>query len=210
MNHVVLLGDSIFDNARYVPGGPCVEEHLRRHLPAGWRVTLLARDGAVCADVVRQLEGIPDDADHLVVSAGGNDALGHAQLVRTGLAVSFAEVLEALSRIQDDFRADYRRLLAQVARHKKPMVVCTIYDAISGLQRAERAALCLFNDVIMREGCAGGLPIIDLRLVCQQATDYSPQSPIEPSIDGGRKIASAIARVVTDARCQDGRACLCI
>ncbi len=35
MNHIVLLGDSIFDNARYVPGGPSVIEHLRRGLPAG-------------------------------------------------------------------------------------------------------------------------------------------------------------------------------
>ena len=46
VNHIVLLGDSIFDNARYVPGGPSVIEHLRRVLPGGWRTTLLARDGA--------------------------------------------------------------------------------------------------------------------------------------------------------------------
>ena len=35
MSHVVLLGDSIFDNGRYVPGGPSVIEHLRKALPAG-------------------------------------------------------------------------------------------------------------------------------------------------------------------------------
>ena len=29
MNHVVLLGDSIFDNASYVPGKPPVIEQLR-------------------------------------------------------------------------------------------------------------------------------------------------------------------------------------
>ena len=36
MGHVILLGDSIFDNARYVPGGPSVIEQLRRALPDGW------------------------------------------------------------------------------------------------------------------------------------------------------------------------------
>ena len=55
MNHVVLLGDSIFDNAAYVPGGPAVIEHLRKELPPGWKGTLVARDGAVTDDVPRQV-----------------------------------------------------------------------------------------------------------------------------------------------------------
>ena len=76
MGHVVLLGDSIFDNERYVPGGPDVVGHLRNELPAGWTATLLAVDGAVVNDVPRQLRKLPANADCLVVSAGGNDALG--------------------------------------------------------------------------------------------------------------------------------------
>ncbi len=39
MSHVVLLGDSNFDNARYVPGEPAVVEQLRRSLPRGWHAT---------------------------------------------------------------------------------------------------------------------------------------------------------------------------
>ena len=53
MNHAVLLGDSIFDNAAYVPGKPSVIEQLRISLPAGWKATLLAFDGDVTADVQR-------------------------------------------------------------------------------------------------------------------------------------------------------------
>jgi hypothetical protein len=48
MPHIVLLGDSIFDNAAYVPGEPPVIEQLRAHLPKNWQATLLAVDG-VCA-----------------------------------------------------------------------------------------------------------------------------------------------------------------
>lgn len=33
MSHVVLLGDSIFDNAAYVAGGPDVIHQLRERLP---------------------------------------------------------------------------------------------------------------------------------------------------------------------------------
>lgn len=53
MRHVVLLGDSIFDNARYVPDRPPVIEQLQKALPPGWRASLLAVDGAVTEDVAR-------------------------------------------------------------------------------------------------------------------------------------------------------------
>src|SRR3712207_1181351 len=36
MKHVVLLGDSVFDNARYVDGKPDVLARLRSHLAEGW------------------------------------------------------------------------------------------------------------------------------------------------------------------------------
>ncbi len=73
MKHIILLGDSIFDNARYVPGGPSVIEHLRRILPKEYRATLLAQDDTITSDVIRQVEQVPDDATHLVVSAGLED-----------------------------------------------------------------------------------------------------------------------------------------
>src|SRR5262245_18935153 len=71
MSHVVLLGDSIFDNARYVPDHPAVIDQLRRGLSAGWKATLLAVDGSCLDHIPEQLGNIPDDATHLVVSVGG-------------------------------------------------------------------------------------------------------------------------------------------
>ena len=35
-----------------------------------------------------------------------------------------------------------------------------------------------------------------MRLVCDKPADYSAASPIEPSAEGGRKIAAAIAELV--------------
>jgi GDSL-like lipase/acylhydrolase family protein len=200
--HIVLLGDSIFDNAVYVPGGPSVIEHLSRALPAGWRATLLAVDGAHADGVHRQLERLPTDATHLVVSAGGNNALGASGLILQGAARSFADVLSQLAAVQEEFAREYKAMLRAVLRHGRPTVVCTIYDAIPILESTERAGLCLFNDVILREAFAAALPVIDLRLICHEATDYAPVSPIEPSVTGGGKIARAIAEVVTTASFQ--------
>jgi hypothetical protein len=197
MNHVVLLGDSIFDNARYVSGGPAVIEYLHRTLPAGWRATLLARDGAVTEGVLRQLEQLPDDATHLVISAGGCDALDHSDVFLHEKASSFGEVLSQLAGIHELFRHDYHQLMEAVVACGRPAAVCTVYDAIPGLDRVEQIGLYLFNDVILREAIRGALPVLDLRLVCTDPTDYSATSPIEPSELGGRKIASAISRLVT-------------
>ena len=77
--HVILLGDSIFDNAPYVPGKPPVVEQLQSLLPGGWEATLLAVDGHVTNDVPGQLARLPEDSTHLVVSVGGNDALQNSQ-----------------------------------------------------------------------------------------------------------------------------------
>src|SRR5437870_5637070 len=83
VSHVVLLGDSIFDNARYVPGRPPVLEQVRRGLPVGWKATLAAVDGHVVEDIARlQLPRVPADATHLVLSIGGNDALAAGGLLR--------------------------------------------------------------------------------------------------------------------------------
>ena len=57
-------------------------------------------------------------------------------------------------------------------------------------------ALTVFNDCITREAFARGLPLIDLRLLCDQKEDYA--NPIEPSVRGGEKIAAAIARLVAE------------
>ncbi len=190
-HHVVLLGDSIFDNAVYVPDGPAVIDHLRKLLPADWKSTLLACDGDVIADVAEQLPQIPEDATHLCISVGGNDAI-MAQNSFAFPAGTVYGALGILADVQRDFRLAYRAMLWQVLSHELPVAVCTIYDAVPGLPQEARTGLSLFNDVITREAAAAGVPVIDLRHVCKDEADYSPLSPIEPSEHGGRKIACAI------------------
>lgn len=197
MAHVVLLGDSIFDNATYVPGGPSVIEHLRHALPKNWRATLLARDGAITADVVGQLKHLPSDVSHLVVSAGGNNALDYSSLILNEPAGSFLEVLARLAEVRDEFQREYRGMLREVLLRDLPVVVCTVYDAIPGLSSAEKAGLALFNEVILREAFRAAVGVLDLRLLCADPADYATTSPIEPSVVGGGKIARVLARVVT-------------
>lgn len=196
--HVVLLGDSVFDNAAYVGGGPDVVAQLRERLPAGWRATLGAADGSVAADVARQLRSLPRDATHLVVSTGGNDALGQAALLQEG-ARSMGEALGRLSAVAGRFESDYLGMLRGLLGTGLPAAVCTIYYPRFPeplLQRLAVTALAHFNDAITRAAFAGGLPVIDLRLVCGDDADYA--NSIEPSARGGAKIASTITRLLAE------------
>jgi hypothetical protein len=196
MSHVVLLGDSIFDNARYVPDRPPVVEQVRRGLPAGWKATLVAVDGHTVEDIAVQLPRVPWDASHLVVCIGGNDALGAGGLLGEP-AATVGDALATLGETLDAFRTEYAAMFRSVLGLGRPVVVCTVYDAIPTLGAAERAGLAGFNEVILRSAVAAGVPVIDLRLICTEEGDYSPLSPIEPSVVGGAKIAGAIVRVVT-------------
>jgi lysophospholipase L1-like esterase len=196
MQHVVLLGDSIFDNAPYVPAGKEVSRQLALLLD-GWRVSLLARDGDVLADMagqVARLDGIAP-ASWLVVSIGGNDVLGLVGAMHSPVR-TVLEAAELLAAWQAGFRRAYRGMLDLVQAHGRPLALSTIYDGVPNLGEGLRTALAPFNDVILREAAARRLPVIDLRLVCSEAGDYSPMSPIEPSAQGGRKIAQAIAQLV--------------
>ena len=196
VGHIVLLGDSIFDNGVYVSGGPDVVAQLRELMPKGWSATLRAVDGAVTRSVASQLSRLPSDASHLVVSVGGNDALGESHILGQPVRM-VGEGVMMLAQAQDRFASNYEGMLEGVLAAGLPTAVCTIYDTPPSApnHRVIKAALALFNDVITRAAFSRGLPLIDLRLICDEEGDYA--NPIEPSVQGGAKMAAAITSLFT-------------
>ena len=196
MNHVVLLGDSILDNAAYIGGAPDVVEQVRRRLPQGWKATLGAVDGSTTRDVPGQLRLLPADATHLIVSVGGNDALGSGDFLAAP-AGSTAEALLGLADIAEQFERNYNAMLTEVLAYGLPTAICTVYyprfpDA--ALQRIGVTGLTVFNDCIIRSAFVHRIPLLDLRFICTEEGDYA--NPIEPSAQGGEKIAAAIVETV--------------
>jgi hypothetical protein len=195
--HIALLGDSVIDNKAYVAGGPDVAELLAALAPQ-WRISRLAIDGAVIADVYEQLAQLHGETTHVVVSIGGNDALRESGLLDAP-ARSVAESLMRLSPVQDHFRRDYSRLMEAVGKHKLPTAVCTIYDPRYPddiRRRVSSLALSIINDVITREAFARDLTLIDLRVMFDDDKDFA--NPIEPSVLGGMKLARAIQKFASN------------
>jgi len=204
--HIVLLGDSIFDNASYTKGRPDVISQVRQLLPAGYRASLLAVDGASAEDVVSQLQRVPPDASHLVLSVGGNDALNNGDILFRS-ANSISQALISLADISGSFEGTYRRAVDACRSLALPLTLCTIYSGRfpdGNFQRLASTALAVFNDVILRTGIEFGLSVIDLRFVCSSPADYA--NPIEPSSVGGAKIARAIVNLVLSGSTKGGGA----
>ena len=189
--HIALLGDSIFDNATYTAGAPDVITHVRAGLPTSWRASLLAVDGSTTQDLALQLERIATDVTHIVVSIGGNDALLNSDVIDLPVS-STAQALSIFGQRADAFRSSYKNALDAVLALNRRTIVCTIYEGNlePGMATIARVALMFFNDAILRVAFERHLDVIDLRLVCNEASDYA--NPIEPSGGGGEKIAAAV------------------
>lgn len=196
MANLVLLGDSIFDNVSYVGTEPDVISHLRVIIPQDWSAELLAVDGSVVEDVSAQILKIPENSTHLIVSVGGNNALMNADILQMQ-ADSSAEVFNNLADRISNFEANYQQMLENISSKNLPTILCTVYfpnfpEPV--FQKISVAALSAFNDAIIRQAISNGLPLLDLRLICNEIDDYANE--IEPSGKGGQKIAANILEAV--------------
>jgi hypothetical protein len=115
-------------------------------------------------------------------------------------------VLERISEVSAHFERNYHSMVEELLARRLPAALCTVYYPrfLNPLmQRLAVAALAHFNDPIIRAAFSRGLPLIDLRLVCDREEDYA--NPIEPSVRGGAKIADAVTRLVTGHDFSRGR-----
>jgi hypothetical protein len=195
--HLVLVGDSVFDNGVYVdPGQDDVTAHLRRKLaPLDWILDMRAVDGAVASHIESQLANSPVVTPcTFVLSVGGNDALGYLDVVLDTTADrSAASVLMNFNEIREGFRQSYTSALDRILAHEQPLIVCTIYNPNFpevNVQVLAETGLSFFNDVIAEEALRRNLPIVDLREVCSMPEAFA--NPIEPSEFGGDVITDAI------------------
>jgi hypothetical protein len=123
---------------------------------------------------------------------GGNDAILQLDVLDIPVATTSA-ALRLFGERASSFESSYRAALANVLRRVPRTAVCTIYNGnLSGDEAASaRVGLMLFNDVILRVAFERHLPVVDLRLICVEPSDYA--NPLEPSSQGAAKIAKAIA-----------------
>jgi hypothetical protein len=197
MPHLLLLGDSTLDNGAYTAGQLPVIDQVHRLLPFGWNVSMAAIDGSMIEDVDDQLDAIPSDTTHLLLSVGGNDALMRADLLNTPVTSS-GEAISMIGEAVAAFEAAYGRLVDKCLKRRVPLAVCTIYNGNFPdpvYQLRVKTVLAIFDDAIQRVAAERQVPVIDLRRLCNMPEHFA--NPIEPSALGGSRIAQAIVEQMT-------------
>lgn len=194
LKNITLAGDSIFDNDGYVPNEPGVIEQLRSSIPKDWSAMKIAVDGDCIRHVYSRVEDFPDYITDLVLSIGGNDALGYSAALND--AKSPSDIPGLVAGAAAEFRANYKALLEHLSGLNCKLHVCTIYTAVPFEDPLWRQyvplALGMFNSIIKEEAAILGVGVIEIDKVCVEDADYSKASPIEPSAIGGQKIVDAI------------------
>jgi lysophospholipase L1-like esterase len=197
-NLIFLLGDSIIDNGEYVRSGePDVARQLEILLPHH-TVVKRAVDGATSADVLASQITEVERAEHIILSAGGNDALEHIDLLDRAVSKRARDVLVRLWFIREGFRRSYAALLDRLAVTRRPVLVFTVYNPCfqghgfdAAYQRAAESAVSIIDDVIQQDARRRSFEILELRTLLDDRADYA--NPIEPSAIGGAKLAMCLS-----------------
>ncbi|CAF2373918.1 unnamed protein product [Rotaria sp. Silwood2] len=200
--HLVLLGDSTLDNRFYVgKGNPAIIDQLKlKAKERGWNATSVAVDGHSISHISTQLTRIPQDATHLFISIGGNDALSYMQRLQESVQ-NVGEALIILSEFEKNFEKDYIEMLKHVSACKIPTTICTMYKPNFNIPQQQlmcETGLSVLNDVIITEATKLGIPVIDLKTIFNDPEDYA--NHIEPDVQGGSKIVENIVYIMDHHR----------
>eukprot|EP00600_Ochromonadales_sp_CCMP1393_P007679 CAMPEP_0174953804 /NCGR_PEP_ID=MMETSP0004_2-20121128/62_1 /TAXON_ID=420556 /ORGANISM="Ochromonas sp., Strain CCMP1393" /LENGTH=130 /DNA_ID=CAMNT_0016201527 /DNA_START=283 /DNA_END=675 /DNA_ORIENTATION=- len=106
--------------------------------------------------------------------------------------------MKHMHTMQKEFEKRYMSMLDGVVHKGLPVLICIQYlprmehyIQFKTDQTAAEAALSVIIDSIIRCASSRNIPLLDLRTVMIEPGDWA--NPIEPSEQGGLKIATAIA-----------------
>jgi len=192
IRHLVLLGDAL-QNIDLGTGE--IESALVPRPRNPWKLTVLKTPQALSRGHVRE---IPEDATHIVISVEGAWAIETSGLLQRS-ARTVSEALGTLSAAADEFETVLASMIAAARETGLPTVVCTMVPDhfVEPVQhRVFSTALAIFNDRVMRSAVAAGLPIVELRLVCNENADFANETLLSRA--GVRKAANVIRSALYD------------
>jgi len=199
IRHLVLLGDAL-QNIDLGEGQ--TESALVPRPRNPWKLTVLQAPEVLRKDPVR---AIPAEASHIGICVDGGWAIEASGLLQGG-AQSVRGTLDALATAADEFEKIFGRLIAAAKETGLPTIVCTLVPAryVDPVQeRAAATALAIFNDRILRCAFAAQLSIVELRLVCDENSDYASETLL--SHTGVRKVANVARSALYEISREPGR-----
>src|SRR5712691_3861813 len=199
IRHLVLLGDAL-QNINLGEGQ--AESALVPRPRNAWKLTVLQAPQVLGQGRVR---AIPGDASHIVVCIDGGWAIETSGLLQER-AQTIRDALDMLAAAADEFENAFVRLIAAATETGLPTIVCTLVPARylePSQQRVAATALAIFNDRILRRAFAARLSIVELRLVCDEESDYANETLLSRS--GVRKVSNVGRSALYEVSREPGR-----
>jgi hypothetical protein len=199
IRHLVLLGDAL-ENLEL--GVDPAEDVLVPRPRNPWKLTVLEPPQVLERGWSR---AIPLDATHIGICLDGGWAIEASGLLR-GEAKSIRSALKALALAADQFEDIFARLIAAALEAGLPTVVCTLVPSRhqeASRRRVAATALAIFNDRILRQAFWAKLSIVELRLICDEESDYASETLLSRA--GVRKVANVGRAALYEVSREPGR-----
>ena len=180
-NNIVLIGDSILNNANYVPSEKSVVDILKTKTQ---KVFNFAKDGATISDCYGQLDKIPIDLNttdtYVFISAGGNDILNkRGQLDSSEIRKLFNSYMDFIKALRVKLGSD-------------KINICNLYLQSNTRYNIYKSSIEEWNQLIKENSSKIGemYNIINVDTLLTTPDDFVYD--IEPSEIASEKIANVI------------------
>jgi hypothetical protein len=180
-DNIVLIGDSVLNNAKYVPPGKTVLDALKPKLQ---NIHSFAEDGATITDGYMQLNKISFDFNkpttHLFISAGGNNMLNH---------IDHSDP-NAVSELFNKYLQFIKSVKTKLPDVKLNLL--NLYLPPHPQYKSYKESIDQWNKLLQNHSKEADLQynVIDIHSLLTGANDFVDE--IEPSEFASQKIASAI------------------
>ena len=180
-DNVVLIGDSVLNNSKYVGENKSVFEMLKTKIQ---NVYNFAQDGATITDSYRQLDQISSDLNmtntFVFISIGGNNILNERTQMNS----------DAVSELFNKFLEFIRSVKSKLPSVK--INVFNLYEPTNPRYKSYKPIIDQWNKLISENsGKVGALyNVIDLHSLLDNSNDFVYD--IEPSEEASKKIANII------------------
>ena len=178
---IILLGDSILKNNKYVKDGQSVEDFLRQKMTKVNSVYCFAKDDSIIQDVYKQINRIKIDRSSIIfLSIGGNNILQGGE--------SLSRIFKQYMELVDDI----------IKKNDCKLILINLYYPTDIKYLKYYPSIQKWNEMLniyVRDTKTVGqqIQVLDASAILTTPSDFT--SEIEPSEIGGRKLANKIAAI---------------
>jgi len=204
MQHIILAGDSVFKNDKFVQADFSVADLLGVTIPQQTKISLVANENCTIQDLKQQLCALPGSTSHVFLSCG--KCLLHEFASRLQKDISnYGNFLDQLATLKNDYALHYRSLIHLAKDATSHIVSCSLIEDRSIKSPLSILLHSIINEIIFHESAMARISIIDLAKLFNEEIDYCRDLPSQVSEYGGRKLVLLLTQILQQCAPAPGR-----